>query len=535
MSTARIDLYREGIAAGWRVLDASTVTNDHTLEADVVIVGTGAGGGVSAEILSEAGLRVVLIEEGPLKTASDFRMREAEAYLELYQECAARQTLDKGITILQGRCVGGGTTVNWTSSFRTPAVTLAQWQKHHGIEGMSVEDMAPWFEKMEARLGIAPWEMAPNENNDILRRGASALSIPSGTIRRNVRGCWNLGYCGMGCPVNAKQSMLVSTIPSALQKNAQLVTRARAWRVLHARGRALGVECQALDARGLAPSGRILTVRASTVVLAAGAIGSPAIIQRSEIPDPRGLVGTRTFLHPTVVSAAEMPHPVEGYSGAPQSIYSDHFLDTRVPGGPMGYKLEAPPIHPILAAITLRGFGPGHADWMRRISHMQVVIALLRDGFHPESTGGQVRLRDDGAPVLDYPISDYVWSGARDALQTAAEIQFAAGAKRVLPVHEDAHACSSWTEARQAIAALPMKLLRTRIVSAHVMGGCRMGNTERDSVVDLHGRHHHLERLYVFDGSLFPTSLGVNPQLSIYGLAARLASALAARGTRDNA
>src|SRR5262249_18199752 len=218
-------------------------------------------------------------------------------------------------------------------------------------------------------------------------------------------------------------------------------------------------------------SGPIATVRASTVILAAGAIGSPAILQRSEISDPQGLVGTRTFLHPTVVSAAEMPHPVEGYSGAPQSVYSDHFLDTRAPDGPMGYKLEAPPIHPILSSITMPGFGPGHAEWMRRISHMQVVIALLRDGFHPESTGGQVRLRDDGSPVLDYQISDYVWNGARDALRTAAEIQFAAGAKRVLPVHEDARPYMSWAEARQAIAALPMKLLRTHVVSAHVMGG----------------------------------------------------------------
>src|SRR6266550_8393895 len=192
--TALIDPIRVGVASGWHVIDAATLVGPLTLEADAVIVGTGAGGGVTAEILADAGLSVILVEEGPLKSSSDFRMREAEAYPQLYQESASRKTKDKAINILQGRCVGGGTTVNWTSSFRTPEATLDYWRNAFGLEGFGVADLAPWFERMERRVNVAPWTVAPNENNDALRRGAQALGLGFGTIRRNVKGCWNIGY-----------------------------------------------------------------------------------------------------------------------------------------------------------------------------------------------------------------------------------------------------------------------------------------------------------------------------------------------------
>jgi choline dehydrogenase-like flavoprotein len=267
-------------------------------------------------------------------------------------------------------------------------------------------------------------------------------------------------------------------------------------------------------------------VRAKTFIVAAGAIGTPALLLRSEVPDPHGVVGKRTFLHPTVVSAALMPERVDGFAGAPQTIYSDHFLDVA-PDGPIGYKLEAPPIHPVLAAITLPGHGAAHARWMNELSHMQVVIALLRDGFHPDSPGGTVSLGSDGSPVLDYALSDYLWDGIRRAFATMAEIQFAAGAATVMPVHGSAASFTRWNEAREAIAALPLAPLTTPVVSAHVMGGCPIGPDIRRAAVDISGRYHHLDNVYVLDGSLFPTSIGANPQLSIYAVAAKLASALA--------
>jgi choline dehydrogenase-like flavoprotein len=521
------DPIREGVASGWKVTDAAGLDRDLVLDADVAIIGTGAGGGVTAEILSSAGLDVVLIEEGPLKSSTDFRMLEAEAYPQLYQESAARKTLDKAITILQGRCVGGSTTVNWTSSLRPPGSTLRFWREQCGLTGLGAAELAPWFERMERRLSIAPWTVPPNENNALLARGAAKLGIATEPIPRNVQGCWNLGYCGMGCPTNAKQSMLVTTIPAALARGARLLFGARAERLVLRRGRAVILECAALDAPGVHRTGRRIEIRAKHYVLAAGAIGSPALLIRSGVPDPYRTLGRRTFLHPTVISAAVMPQQVDGYAGAPQTILSDHFLEPAPPDRLIGFKLEVPPLHPVLFGMTLQGFGEPHAALMKAFREAHVLIALLRDGFHPESTGGIVGVRDDGSPVLSYPLTAVFWESARRALLAMAEIQFAAGAGSVLPVHERARPYASWAEARAAIATLPLEPLLTRVVSAHVMGGCSMADSPQRGVVDSGGRHFQLENLSVHDGSVFPTSLGANPQLSIYALTARNASTLA--------
>ena len=282
-----------------------------------------------------------------------------------------------------------------------------------------------------------------------------------------------------------------------------------------------------MDAQGVAPSPRNVRVRARAFVSAAGAIGTPALLIRSGAPDPHGILGKRTFLHPAVVSAALMPDRIDGYAGAPQTVYSDHFLGTQPIDGPLGYKLEAPPLHPVLTAITLPDDGVAHARWMQDFPRMQVLIALLRDGFHPESQGGNVRLRDDGTPQLDYPLLPVLWEGARRALRSMAEIQFAAGAQAVMPVHADGAAFNSFAEARAAIDGFTLQPLVTPVVSAHVMGGAPLGPDPSRAVVAANGRHHQLENLYVFDGSLFPTSIGANPQLSIYGIVARLATGLA--------
>lgn len=519
----------EGLARGWKVLDARNASVPEDATFDVVVIGTGAGGGITAEILARAGLDVLMVEEGPLKSSSDFRMREADAYPQLYQESAARKTKDKAINILQGRCVGGSTTVNWTSSFRTPEPTLAWWRERYRLDGYTAESMAPWFAWVEERLSIGPWESAPNENNEILRRGAKRLGFEAAAIRRNVRGCLDLGYCGVGCPTNAKQSMLVTTIPAALDSGATLYAGARAARLEIGDGRARSLEIDWLDAQGIRPSRRRTRVRAKHFVIAGGSINSPALLLRSQAPDPHGQLGSRTFLHPTVVSAATFAETVAGFRGAPQTVYSDHFLETQPIDGPIGYKLEAPPIHPVLFATTLHGYGKAHAERMRDFAHTHALIALLRDGFHEDAPGGRVELRGDGSPVLDYPLTAFVFDGVRRALLSMAEVQFAAGAQVVYPVHELADGYTTWADARRAIDALPLEPLLTRIVSAHVMGGCAFSADDRSGVVDPEGRHWQLANVSVHDGSLFPTSIGANPQLSIYAFAARLASTLAQR------
>jgi choline dehydrogenase-like flavoprotein len=227
-----------------------------------------------------------------------------------------------------------------------------------------------------------------------------------------------------------------------------------------------------------------------------------------------------------------MPGTVNAFAGAPQSVYSDHFLYAKPIDGPVGFKLEVPPVHPLLAAVTMPGFGGSGAELMSDLPHLAVILALMRDGFHDESQGGTIELKHDHSPVLAYPITDYLWEGMRRAFLTMAEIQFAAGAKSVLPVHESAWPYTTWSQARTQIAGLPMEILLARVVSAHVMGGCAMGADDRVAVVDGNGRHHAIDNLYVFDGSIFPTSLGTNPQLSIYAIVARMASRLAQALTR---
>lgn len=521
------DPIADGLARGWRAIDATSLAQASTFEVDVCIVGTGAGGGIAADILTKAGLHVILIEEGPLRSSRDFKMREADAYPELYQESAARKTRDKAINILQGRCVGGSTTVNWTSSFRTPPSTLAWWREHYGLAQMTDDSMRPWFETVEQRLSIAPWATPPNRNNALLAIGATKLGIASGIIRRNVSNCWNLGYCGMGCPTNAKQSMLVTTIPSALDSGAQLLFNATALRLVRDNARRDTSAMRLEVIPRIASAAMVHTINARHFILAGGSIGTPAVLLRSKAPDPHGVLGCRTFLHPTVISAALMNEPVHPDAGAPQSVYSDHFLQTGPIDGPLGFKLEAPPIHPVILSTTMAGYGDQHARLMREFANTHVLLALLRDGFHPESRGGRVVLRDDRWPVLDYPLDDVIFESIRRAYLAMAEVQFAAGARDVVPVHEDSRPYRTWTEAKRAIGGLRLKPLSTRIVSAHVMGGCAMSGDARNGVVDPAGRHHQWPEVSVIDGSLFPTSIGANPQLSVYALASQLATALA--------
>ncbi len=267
------------------------------------------------------------------------------------------------------------------------------------------------------------------------------------------------------------------------------------------------------------------TVRTRGVVLAAGAIGSPAILLRSQLPDPHKRVGSRTFLHPVVLSSARFERRIEGFYGAPQSIYCDDFVWPE--DGSAGFKIEVPPVHPLVTATVMPGHGETHRRQMGELDRLHIQLALMRDGFHADSPGGQVRLDSHNDPELDYPISEYLWSGMRRAFHTMAELQFAAGAATVRPVHTDASPARTLEEARRMIEAMPMKALHTRVVSAHVMGGCALSPDPAHGVAQLDGRHHHVENLWIADGSIFPTSVGANPQLSIYAQAARIATGIA--------
>jgi choline dehydrogenase-like flavoprotein len=510
------------------VWNGSELDRDLDLDADVIIVGTGAGGGISAEILSSAGLSVVMVEEGARHKTQEVPMRESWSFSRLYREGGASPTKDGSLTVVQGRAVGGSTLVNWTGSFRTPELTLTHWRTHHGIEGLGPDDMKEWFELVEERLNIAPW-LDHNANNLLLSEGAQKLGWKWAPIARNVKNCAGHGFCGLGCPVDAKQGMDQTTIPAALRNGARLVTRVRAEKLTWKGERVTGVECVALDAPGVRPTGKRVRLRAAHVVVAGGAIQSPALLLRSHVPDPHKRIGQRTFLQLHNYSLSRTPQDIEPFFGAPQSVYCNEHTFREGVTGPAGFNMEVVGAQPIVSMMFWKGMGASLADFARHLPRLHILVSQIRDGFNDDSQGGVVRLRSDGAGVLDYPLTGFVKDGIRRSYLAMAECQFAAGAEHVHPASSDARAYRSWDEARTGIASLTLRSPNVYVNSTHPLGGCTMGSDPRTSVVGPDGRHHLLGNLTVIDGSVFPTSLGVNPQETIYALSARNATLLAER------
>ena len=503
-------------AAPGRIVDAGELRRDVEETPEVCVVGSGAGGAVVAARLAERGKRVVVLEEGGHYPPEKMQMDEAWAFPALYQERGQRATADLAITVLQGRAVGGSTVVNWTTSFRTPPRVFRHWAEVSGISGLDERALEPHFQAVEERLHIGPWPLeAVNANNHVLWEGAGRLSWDREVIRRNVFGCQDLGYCGTGCPAGAKQSADQTFLADAVRDGARVYAHARVTRLEKAGKRIAAVVGQALDPSTLKPTGRKVVVRPKLVVLSGGAINTPALLLRSGY-DPSGRVGKRTFLHPVVASAAVFPDKVEGYYGAPQSVSSHHFADRGK--GRVGFFLEAAPLHPILVATSLGGFGVTHEDEMARLPYTNGLIALAIDGFLPEEEGGTVSIRSDGRVRLDYKIGREVWEALREGNKALARVQLAAGASMVYSFHEDPVVMR--TEAEVALLdRAPWEPLRVGVFSAHAMGGCAMGRDPEKSVVDARLKLHWLDNTWVVDGSVFPTSLGVNPQETIFAIA----------------
>ncbi|HVX94407.1 MAG TPA: GMC family oxidoreductase [Polyangia bacterium] len=503
-----------------RVIEGADLPSLSAVEVDFCVVGSGAGGSIAAATLAAAGASVAIVEEGARYTKRDFNMQEAWAYPAMYQEHGNRATDDLSIMILQGRTVGGGTTVNWTSSFRTPERTLRLWAERHGVRGLDAATLAPHFAAVEERLSIGPGNRDDvNRNNQKLWDGAARLGWQPELIRRSVKGCARLGYCGLGCPLDAKQSALVTYVPDALAAGADLYTDCRVHLLETDRGHARAVVADVLDRAADRPRARLVIHPRRGVVLAAGAINTPALLLRSKAGTGSGVVGKRTFLHPTVPLAAFFDEPVEGFYGPPQSVAVHHFSDRT---DRIGYFLETAPTHPMLTALAFPGAGDAHRRMIERLPFAQATIALLIDGHHDDA-GGTVSVDGAGRVKLRYPISPALREAALDALQSMARLQLAAGAREVVTLHDTP--LTLRTEADLArLTEPPFGANLYTLFSAHQMGGCPMGEDPRTSVVNSRGRHHELENVWIADGSVFPTALGVNPQLSIYAHARLFAS-----------
>lgn len=500
------------------------LTADVEITCDVCVIGTGAGGAVLAAGLAERGQKVVMLEEGGYVTTEQFDLRETNMFPKLYQERGTRATADLAIAILQGRGVGGSTTINWTTCYRTPDRILAHWQKVHGLEGLDSAALSPHFDAVEQRLSITEWPLAlVNPNNRVLVDGCTKLGWEVTPLKRNVKGCVNSGYCSVGCVVDGKQAMHVTYIPDALAAGADLFADTRAVRLETAGERVVAVHAEVLDTVTGRPTGVSVVVRPKVTAVCGGAINSPALLLRSGLPE--GGVGRRTFLHPVVAMGAEWDRAIEGWAGAPQSAASHQFIDR----GPdkIGFFLECPPMQPMLASTAFIGFGKAKQDKLANLKNLSTLIALSVDGLLPGDEGGTVSLRPDGRVRVDYPITAPLVESFREAHDKMARILLAAGARRVNSLHLEPVEFAAEADLPR-LAAAPYGALEHPIFTAHQMGGCCMGRDPATSVVDSDLRHHRVANLFVVDGSALPTALGVNPSETIYGLSHRACDVVAA-------
>jgi choline dehydrogenase-like flavoprotein len=498
-----------------KIFAAADLRQGIDISCDVCIIGSGAGGSIVAAGLAARGLDVVVLEEGGHYGRADFDGDEAKAYSSFYRDRGTFATADLTMTILQGRTVGGGTTVNWTTCFRTPDAILDIWRESCGSQ-LTRELLTPHWEAVEQRLGVQEWpESSVNANNKVLFDGARKLGWEVSPIRRNVVGCMNTGYCGLGCPVDGKQGMAITYLKDAVAAGVRVYSNTRATHLERQGDRITAVEAEVLDPGTERPSGVGVRVRPKLVVSSGGAVGSSALLLRSNI-NGNGRVGKRLWMHPVLGLPALYPHTIDGYYGAPQASSSHQFIE-RGPGK-IGWFLETPPMQPMLIASATKGLGTELEGFMERLPHMGCVIAILRDGLLEEEEGATISLRNDGRIRVDYAWGDAHSEAFREAARSIALLSLAAGATEVQSGHIEPVVVRSESDL-PLLEAAAWGPHHHGIFTAHQMGGCPMGEDPATSVVDPSLRHHEVRNLFVIDGSVFPTSLGVNPSLSVYGIA----------------
>ncbi|HXH88853.1 MAG TPA: GMC family oxidoreductase N-terminal domain-containing protein [Gaiellaceae bacterium] len=489
-----------------RRLEPLRVESNTELDCDVCVVGSGAGGGVAAAVLAQAGLDVVVLEAGGYWSEADFDGAEHPGYDRLYLGGAAAATDDRSVSLIAGSCLGGGTVVNYTTSFRTPDEVLAEW----GDLGFPSNELGPSLDAVWERLGVNTDNNVPSKRDELMGRGLERLGWHVDEMPRNVLGCEQgvrCGSCGLGCPFGAKQSTLVTWLADAAAAGARIVTDATAERVLVESGAASGVEARV--------GGHRLRVRARAVVAAGGALGTPPLLLRSGLRNPN--VGRWLRVHPGTPVLGMFEEEVRGWEGTLQAIYSDQNRDLE---GGYGVKYESVPVHPGFAAAALPWRSAAeHAELMGEFVHMTNIGVLLRD-----RGSGSVSVRRDGSTRVRYRVAPDDLARVRIGVEGAAAILEAAGAKRILSGHSRLVAYEPGVDGDRArflrdADAAGWGPGQVGFFSFHLMGSCRMGDSPAHSATNPDGETWDVRNLVVADGSTFPTASGVNPMISIEAVA----------------
>jgi choline dehydrogenase-like flavoprotein len=486
------------------VTDGREVSEDTELECEVVVVGTGAGGAAVAHELACRGRAVLLLEEGDYHRRADFTGRASTALRRYYRDRGITFALGNvGVPVWAGRMVGGSTTINSGTCYRTPERTFRYWRERHGLpSAFSAQGLAPYFDRVEAMLEVARAELRHTGGvGRVIARGAAALGYDHGPLPRNAPGCDGQGMCCYGCPTGAKRSTEVSYIPAALQRGAQLITGARVDRVSLVAGRARGVVATLA-------SGRTLRVKAEATVVAGGALMTPLLLARSGACQGSGWLGKNLSIHPAAQVLAMFDEEIDMGRGIPQGYGIESFAEE-------GLMFEGCSTPPDVLSVGIPWSGRRLMDLMDNYRRLAVFGFMIQD-----HSRGTVREGPGGSPVITYSMNERDAALCQRGLTLLSEVFLEAGARRVFPF---ALGHGEITDRRglEALRQARLKAGDFDVAAFHPLGTCRMGVDPRKSCVGPDQQAHDTQGLYVCDGSVMPSSLGVNPQLTIMAMSLR--------------
>ncbi|MFO0678369.1 MAG: GMC family oxidoreductase [Polyangiaceae bacterium] len=506
--------------AGDAILRHSDYAKRSDFRADVVVVGTGAGGAAVGAELAEAGFDVVFVEEGGYHPTSSFTPYAEETVPRLYRNASSTVILGTPqIPYVEGRCVGGSTVLNGGMTWRAPEEVLADWEKITGSKELGPHGLDRLFDRVEARVH-AKFQMPESigDDNRIMAEGARKLGWKWEVNRRNQDMCVGANNCVFGCPTGAKQSTLVSYVPRALAHGARILTEVKVDRLLDDGHRAVGVRGYAIDPRTRKKT-HAVTVHAKAVVVACGAVQTPFLLLKHGLGRPSGQLGKNFLCHPNAKVVAVYPFAVRSWQGVSQWTQVRQFRDE-------GIVMAENMVAPSALAAHLPFSGARAWEFMQGYDRCVVTGVLVED-----STTGVVRRNPLGMAMARYDITDADHARFVRGVGLLAELHFAMGAESVLLPYANAHVAHSMDEVR-AIDTKMVPKHALDLFTVHLMGTTRMGSKRESSVVNLDGELWDMPGCYVADASLFPSAVGVNPQVTIMALATRVGERLAERLAR---
>ena len=482
-----------------RIERGAAITEHRIIKADACVIGTGAGGAAVAKELAEGGMSVVMLEEGDHHPTDEFTTRPREMTARLYRDAGMTVTVGNTPIVLPlGRGVGGTTTINSGTCFRTPPPVLEMWRTRFGLDQLTADELDPYFRRVERIINVAqvPPELA-GRNAHVVKRGADALGWSGDFIHRNVRGCVGSGVCAFGCPTSAKQSANLSYAPLAWQAGATTYTGTRATHIETSRRRARAVNATT-------QGGGRLRIDTDTVIVACGAIHTPLFLKHNGLGTTSDELGRNLAIHPATAVRALFDEQIDMARGVPQSFYIDEFADERI----MFEGAAGPPDY---LAMTMPFSRERHRDLMLRFPHFSQFGVMVSD-----LSRGHVSERF-GRPEIHYHLNDDDVAAFKRGIDLLCELYWAAGAKAIYPPIDKVGELTLG-ELTPSIRAHDLTLM-----AFHPLGTARADARPEHGVVDADLKLHDAEGVYVADGSVVPSSIGVNPQITIMALASRLA------------